>query len=162
MVAGFLMCLFIDDLLPRCLLLLQFNDVLWLAWMCDECTWHHKIFLVQLYWHLAIKLYGIWLELGRQNPFVYLLRGVNLVVVCWIVNASIGMTVYVGAAWPLLSSLTLLLLCTSSVSPAAYYTKCILIIIIERFLLPTSLCHRLLHQNRNKRDVLWEALEGVG
>ena len=27
--------------------------------MCDECTWHHKTFLVQLYWHLAIKLYCI-------------------------------------------------------------------------------------------------------
>ena len=25
--------------------------------MCDECAWHHKIFLVQLYWHLAAKLY---------------------------------------------------------------------------------------------------------
>ena len=26
--------------------------------MCDECTWHHKTFLVQwVYWHLAIKLY---------------------------------------------------------------------------------------------------------
>ena len=24
--------------------------------MCDECTWHHKTFLVQLYRHLAIKL----------------------------------------------------------------------------------------------------------
>ena len=24
--------------------------------MCDECTWHHKAFLRQLYWHLAIKL----------------------------------------------------------------------------------------------------------
>ena len=24
--------------------------------MCDECTWHHKTFLVQLYWHMAIKL----------------------------------------------------------------------------------------------------------
>ena len=39
------------------LLLLWFN-VLWLKWMCDECTWHHKTFLVQsVYWHLAIKLY---------------------------------------------------------------------------------------------------------
>ena len=27
-----------------------------LAWMCDECTWHHKTFPVQLYWHLEIKL----------------------------------------------------------------------------------------------------------
>ena len=26
--------------------------------MCDECTWHHKTFLVQsVHWHLAIKLY---------------------------------------------------------------------------------------------------------
>ena len=23
----------------------------------NECTWHHKTFLVQLYWHLVIKLY---------------------------------------------------------------------------------------------------------
>ena len=36
---------------------LLFNEALWLEWMCDECTWHHKTFLVQLYWHLAIKLY---------------------------------------------------------------------------------------------------------
>ena len=34
-------------------------SVLCLEWMCDECTWHHKTFLVQLYWHLAIKLYCI-------------------------------------------------------------------------------------------------------
>ena len=27
--------------------------------MCDECTLHHKTFPVQLYWHLAIKLYSI-------------------------------------------------------------------------------------------------------
>ena len=27
------------------------------VWMSDECTWHHKTFLVQLYWHLAIKLH---------------------------------------------------------------------------------------------------------
>ena len=28
--------------------------------MCDECTWHHKIFLVQsVYWHLAINVYCI-------------------------------------------------------------------------------------------------------
>ena len=27
--------------------------------MCDECTWHHKTFLTQLYQHLAIKLYCI-------------------------------------------------------------------------------------------------------
>ena len=32
-------------------------DVLWLGWMCDECTLHHETFLEQLYWHLAIKLY---------------------------------------------------------------------------------------------------------
>ena len=28
------------------------------TWLCDDCTWHHKT-LVQLYWHLAIKLYCI-------------------------------------------------------------------------------------------------------
>lgn len=27
--------------------------------MCDECTWHHNTFLMQLYWHLAIQLYCI-------------------------------------------------------------------------------------------------------
>ena len=31
--------------------------------MCDDCTWHHKTFLVQLYWHFAIKLYCIVAEL---------------------------------------------------------------------------------------------------
>ena len=25
--------------------------------MCNECSWGHKTFLVQLYWHLTIKLY---------------------------------------------------------------------------------------------------------
>ena len=41
-------------------LLLLYCNVLWLEWMCDECTWHHKTFLVQsVYWHLAIKLYCI-------------------------------------------------------------------------------------------------------
>ena len=38
------------------LLLLWSNDVLWLVWVCDVCIWHHKTFLVQLYWHLGIKL----------------------------------------------------------------------------------------------------------
>ena len=33
--------------------------VLWLVWLYDECTWHHKTFLVQLYWHLAIKLHCV-------------------------------------------------------------------------------------------------------
>ena len=37
-------------------LLLWFNDVLGLAWMCDECTWHHKTCQEQLYCHLAVKL----------------------------------------------------------------------------------------------------------
>ena len=27
-----------------------------LVWLCDECTWHHKTFLVQLHSDLAIKL----------------------------------------------------------------------------------------------------------
>ena len=36
-----------------------FFNVLRLVWMCDECTWHHKTFLVQLYWHLAVKLYCV-------------------------------------------------------------------------------------------------------
>ena len=30
-----------------------------MARVCDECTWHHKTFLTQLYQHLAIKLYCI-------------------------------------------------------------------------------------------------------
>ena len=39
-------------------MLLLLLNVLWLEWMCDDCTWHHITFLVQsLYWHLAIKLY---------------------------------------------------------------------------------------------------------
>ena len=53
--AGFLVYLFMNDFLSWCLLLLQFNDVSWLAWMCDECTWHHQAFPVQLYWHIAIN-----------------------------------------------------------------------------------------------------------
>ena len=32
---------------------------LMMVWMCDECTWHYKTFLVQLYWHLTIKMYRI-------------------------------------------------------------------------------------------------------
>ena len=44
--------------LPGCLFALVIKNVLWLEWMRDECTWHHKTFLVQSeYWHLAIKLY---------------------------------------------------------------------------------------------------------
>ena len=39
---------------------------------CDECTWHHKTFLVQLYWHLAVKLYCIVLvspsSMSRTSP----------------------------------------------------------------------------------------------
>ena len=27
--------------------------------MCDECTWNHKTYLVQIYSHLAIKLHCI-------------------------------------------------------------------------------------------------------
>ena len=30
--------------------------------MCGGCTWHCKTFLVQLYWHLAIKLYVVLLR----------------------------------------------------------------------------------------------------
>ena len=41
-----------------CLFAVVVINVLWLEWMCDECTWHYKTFLVQsVYWHLAIKLY---------------------------------------------------------------------------------------------------------
>ena len=46
-----------------------------LVWICDEYTWHHKTVLVQLYWHLAIKLLffvtEIWtveLELASEIP----------------------------------------------------------------------------------------------
>ena len=35
------------------------DDVLWLAQLCDEWTWHHKTFLLQLYWHQAIRPYCI-------------------------------------------------------------------------------------------------------
>ena len=49
------------------LLLSQLN-VLWLEWMCDECTWHHKTVLVQsVYWHLAIKWYCI-IILNQLKP----------------------------------------------------------------------------------------------
>ena len=49
------------------LLLWQLN-ILWLEWLCDECTWQHKTFLVQsAYWHLAIKLYCI-IILNQLKP----------------------------------------------------------------------------------------------
>ena len=42
------------------LLLFVIHFFLWLEWMCDECTRHHKTFLEQsVYWHLAIQLYCI-------------------------------------------------------------------------------------------------------
>ena len=34
--------------------------------MCNGCTWHHKAFLVQLYWPLAIKLYFIVLDVSTM------------------------------------------------------------------------------------------------
>ena len=58
MSVGFRRYLFMNDFLPGCVCYcnLMFYD--WnLEWMPDECTWHHKTFPVQLYWHLAIKLY---------------------------------------------------------------------------------------------------------
>jgi len=49
------------------LLLWQLN-ILWLEWLCNECTWQHKTFLVQsAYWHLAIKLYCI-IILNQLKP----------------------------------------------------------------------------------------------
>ena len=37
--------------------------------MRDECTWHHKTFLVQsVYWHLAIKLYCIVTSTEARRP----------------------------------------------------------------------------------------------
>ena len=60
---GFLMHLFNLPMTayPRvcyccCTLNLLFCD--WRAWVCG-CTWHHKTFLVQLHWHLAVKLYCV-------------------------------------------------------------------------------------------------------
>ena len=35
--------------------------------MCNECTWHHKTFLLQLSWHLAIKLYSNFYTLLRLS-----------------------------------------------------------------------------------------------
>ena len=34
--------------------------------MCDECTWHYKTFLMQMYWHLAIKLYCLALYVTKD------------------------------------------------------------------------------------------------
>ena len=48
------------------------NDVLWLAWMCNESTWHHKTFLAQLYWHLAMKLQSIVLTLSNEAPVYFI------------------------------------------------------------------------------------------
>ena len=45
------------------------NDLLWLVWMCDTCTWQHKACLVQLCWHSAMKLYckELSLALGQME-----------------------------------------------------------------------------------------------
>ena len=55
--------------------------VLWLAWMYDECTWHHKTFLMQLYWHLVIKLYILFLRVLYM--YVYLLHAFLILFCCW-------------------------------------------------------------------------------
>ena len=79
MSVGFRRYLFMNDFLPGCVCYcnLMFYD--WnLEWMRDECTWHHKTFPVQLYWHLAIKLYlapqnipsAIVLTLGNKAAFL--------------------------------------------------------------------------------------------
>ena len=51
---------------PVFAIVMSFNAILWLASMSDECTWYNKIFLVPLYWLLAIQLYCVvrcaWLE----------------------------------------------------------------------------------------------------
>ena len=52
----------ISYFLPQCL---QF--VSWLAWMCDESAWHHKLFLVHLHGHLTIKLFLICLKVAKTR-----------------------------------------------------------------------------------------------
>ena len=37
--------------------------------MCDECAWHHKTLLLQLYWHLAIKLYCTYIHIPKYTRF---------------------------------------------------------------------------------------------
>ena len=48
--AGFLMYLSVTFYPNIC----YCNYSLWLAWMCDECAWHHTTFLVQLCWRYAL------------------------------------------------------------------------------------------------------------
>ena len=70
--------IYMNDFLPGCLFAVVVINVLWLEWMCDECTWHHKTFLVQsVYWHLAIKLYCIVFvgELAFTNMFCLTITG---------------------------------------------------------------------------------------
>ena len=50
--------------------------------MCTECAWGHKTFLVQLYWHLTIKLY-----LHHDNlAFLYASYFITVTVVVHFVN----------------------------------------------------------------------------
>ena len=52
---------------------------LWLAWMCDECTWHHKTFLAQWYRHLAISCIIRYLTADK----IVLIWTVWLQTLCW-------------------------------------------------------------------------------
>ena len=55
MPAGIFMFIYNWLFTPICIVIKNLFVVLWLAWMCGECAWDHKTFLVQIYWHLVIK-----------------------------------------------------------------------------------------------------------
>ena len=56
MPVGFSRFLSMHDFWPGCLFAVVIECFM-IEWMCDECAWHHKMFLVHLYRHLVIKLY---------------------------------------------------------------------------------------------------------
>ena len=49
--------------------------------MCDdECTWHHKTFLMQsVYWHLEIKLYYYYIKKKKKKK----IEAKHLIVECY-------------------------------------------------------------------------------
>ena len=60
--------------------------------MCDECTWHHKTFLRQLYWHLAIKLLLYYIA-GKPD----VLTGISL---CLCPSFSVSLRLCTGRKTP--------------------------------------------------------------
>ena len=68
---GFLVYLFIYEWVFTPMFVVADNhfNVLWLAWMSDECTRHHKTFLVQMCSHLAIEIWNrMTASVLKQDP----------------------------------------------------------------------------------------------